>query len=144
MPVFVCNDVIDHDHLIQCRYHIYAKFQTAIHIMLIYGYIVFFLTGLKDSPCTDKVHIFCNKILTYTVWHVIVPQDRVGNVRDAQFLHDIGCNYFVEWLLTEGIASALEKASSSIYDFPPFFQAAIRGIIRRTEIKIPLSFFQAK
>ncbi len=43
MPVFVCNDVIDHDHLIQCRYHIYAKFQTAIHIMLIYGYIVFFL-----------------------------------------------------------------------------------------------------
>ena len=68
------------------------------------------------------------------------PQDRVGNVRDAQFLHDIGCNYFVEWLLTEGIASALEKASSSIYDFPPFFRQPSEVLSGELKSKSPLFF----
>ena len=41
----------------------------------------------------------------------------------------------VERLLLERFAAAFCKTPFSVYNFPPFFQTAVRGIVGRTEIK---------
>ena len=53
---------------------------------------------------------------------------------DTQAFHYACGNDFVKRLLMEWIGAALYKAPCAIDDLPPFFEGAVRRVVRGTEV----------
>ena len=135
MPVFVGNDIIQHDHAVkEGDGTLNAKLLTAFDKMLIHRDAVAFFLRLENAPCGNQIHILINKILAHAVRRTFIPGDLIRHMGDAKTFHDSGSNDLIKRLLAERIAAAFYQTPFPANELPTLFKITVRSIIRGREI----------
>ena len=97
MAIFVGNDVVEDDHLIERVFDaLHAKSFTAIHIMLIDACVIGFGLRSSDPPSAYQFRVCSNKIFAGTEGRLVIPYKPVGHMGDAEPIANFGGDHFVE------------------------------------------------
>ena len=136
MSVLVGYDIVQNDHAVKkLLYILYAQRLAAIYIMSVNRDAVILFPRLDHPPCPYKLSFRTDEIFANAVRLVAAPYYGIIDMRYLKSLTNQRRDRLVERLLLERFAAAFYKTPFSVYNFPPFFQTAVRGIVGRTEIK---------
>ena len=88
MAILIDQQIIDNQHPIQRIPNARnAQGFAAVQIVLINRHMVFLLLRLHHIPCADQLGIRRDEILTNAVWEILLHQQAIRSVRNAEAFH---------------------------------------------------------